>query len=105
MRTASSQALARFAYPTRLDGGFTPAGLLALALGVAGAWFTASEALRTHDSPNPWSPQRLAQFRAAAIQATTRILGNTFPTPTRRTDHSVLDTRPWLRLEADVSAR
>jgi hypothetical protein len=64
----------------RLDAGFTPADLLALALGVAGAWFTASEALRTHDSPNPWSPQRLAQFRAAAVQATTRILGNTFPT-------------------------
>jgi hypothetical protein len=39
----------------RLDASFTPADLLALALalGVAGAWFTASEALRTHDSPNP----------------------------------------------------
>ena len=45
-----------------LDTSFTPADLLALALGVTGAWFTASEALRTHDSPNPWSPQRLAQF-------------------------------------------
>jgi transposase len=43
----------------------------------------ASEALRTHDSPNPWSPQRLAQFRAAAVQATTRILRNTFPTADR----------------------
>jgi hypothetical protein len=64
----------------RLDPSFAPADLLALALGVTGAWFTASEALRTHDSPNPWSHQRLAQFRAAAVQATTRILGNTFPT-------------------------
>lgn len=64
----------------RLDPSSTPADLLALALGVAGAWFTASEALRTHDSPNPWSPHQLAQFRAAAVQATTRILGNTFPT-------------------------
>jgi Tetracyclin repressor-like, C-terminal domain len=60
----------------RLDTSFAPADLLALALGVTGARFTASEALRTHDSPNPWSSQRLAQFRAAAVQATTRILGN-----------------------------
>ena len=57
-----------------LDASFAPADLLALALGVTGAWFTASEALRTHDSPNPWSQQRLAQFRAAAVEAATRIL-------------------------------
>jgi AcrR family transcriptional regulator len=63
----------------RLDPGFAPADLLALALGVTGAWFTASEALRTHDSPNPWSQQRLAQFRAAAVQATTRILSGAPP--------------------------
>jgi hypothetical protein len=73
-------AIADAQHAGRLDAGFAPADLLALALGVTGAWFTASEALRTHDSPNPWSPHRLAQFRAAAVQATTRILGNTFPT-------------------------
>jgi hypothetical protein len=64
----------------RVDRSFAPADLLALVLGVTGAWFTASEALRTHGSPNPWSPQRLAQFRAAAVRATTRILVNAFPT-------------------------
>jgi Tetracyclin repressor-like, C-terminal domain len=63
----------------RLDPSFAPADLLALALGVTGAWFTASEALRTHDSENPWSTERLAQFRAAAVQATTRILDNASP--------------------------
>jgi AcrR family transcriptional regulator len=64
----------------RLDASFAPADLLALALGVTGAWFTASEALRTHDSEDPWSTERLTQFRAAAVQATTRILGNAPPT-------------------------
>jgi AcrR family transcriptional regulator len=63
----------------RLDASFAPADLLALSLGVTGAWFTASEALRTHGSENPWSTERLAQFRAAAVQATTRILGNASP--------------------------
>ena len=70
----------------RLDASFAPADLLALALGLAGAWFTASEALRTHDSPSPWSPQRLAQFRAAAVKATTRILGNAFPPSDEKKD-------------------
>ena len=46
---------------------------------VAGAWFTASEALRTHDSPTLVAAAA-SPFRAAAVQATTRILGNTFPT-------------------------
>ena len=64
----------------RLDASFAPADLLALALGVTGAWFTASEALRTHDSEDPWSTERLTQFRAAAVQATTRILSNAPPT-------------------------
>src|SRR4029453_18470340 len=58
----------------RLDASLAPAHLLALALGVTAAWFTPPEALGTHDSPNPWSPPRLAQFRAAAVQAATRIL-------------------------------
>jgi AcrR family transcriptional regulator len=63
---------------SRLDASFAPADLLALALGITGAWFTASEALRTHDSADPWSPQRLAQFRAAAVEATSRIIDNAF---------------------------
>lgn len=63
----------------RLDASLAPADLLALTLGVTGAWFTASEALRTHDSANPWSPPRLAQFRAAAVQAATRILSGAPP--------------------------
>jgi hypothetical protein len=68
-----------------LDASFTPADLLALVLGLTGAWFTASEALPTYDSKNPWSRKRLAQFRAVAVQAATRILGNASP-PTSQTD-------------------
>ena len=89
----------------RLDPSFAPADLLALALGVTGAWLTASEALRTHDSPNPWSHQQLAQFRALPSRPPPASWATASQPPTRRTDHSVLDTRPRLLLEADVSAR
>jgi AcrR family transcriptional regulator len=57
-----------------LDASFAPADLLALAMGLAGAWFSASDAIRTFDSDEPWSPERLAQFRSAAVQAAERIL-------------------------------
>jgi AcrR family transcriptional regulator len=59
----------------RVDATFAPADLLALLLGLVGAWFTASEAIRTHDTKQPWSPKRLAQFRRAAVEAAARIIG------------------------------
>jgi hypothetical protein len=44
-------------------------------MGLAGAWFSASEAIRRFDSQDPWSPERLAQFRDAAVEAVARIIG------------------------------
>jgi AcrR family transcriptional regulator len=58
----------------RLDTSLAPADLLALVMGVAAAWFSASEAIRRFDSKDPMSPRRLAQFRRAAVEAATRIL-------------------------------
>lgn len=58
----------------RVRARFPPADLLALLLAITSAWFNASEALRTLDSNDPWSPGRLAQFRGAAVEAVTRIL-------------------------------
>jgi AcrR family transcriptional regulator len=59
----------------RVDDTLAPADLLALVLGIAGAWFYASEALRTFDSKDPWSARRLAQVRRAAVEAATRLVG------------------------------
>jgi AcrR family transcriptional regulator len=59
----------------RVNATFAPADLLALLLGLTGAWFTASEVIRTYDTNDPWSPGRLAQFRAAAVEAAARVLG------------------------------
>jgi AcrR family transcriptional regulator len=58
-----------------LDASLAPADLLALVMGLAASWFSASEAVRRFDSDDPWSHARLAQFRDAAIDATKRILG------------------------------
>lgn len=58
----------------RVETTFAPADLLALLLGLAAAWFTASEAIRTHDTRDPWSSKRLAQFRQAAVEAARRIV-------------------------------
>ena len=58
----------------RLDASLAPADLLALMIGLAGAWFSTSEAIRRFDSKDPWSPKRLAQFRSAAVEAATRLL-------------------------------
>jgi AcrR family transcriptional regulator len=71
---AKLKALAGAQRDGRLDATFAPADLLALLLGLTGAWFTASEAIRTHDTKQPWSPKRLAQFRRAAIEAAARII-------------------------------
>jgi len=57
----------------RLGATFAPADLLALAMSLAGAWFNASEAIRTFDSTAPWSAERLAQFRRAAVEAASRL--------------------------------
>jgi AcrR family transcriptional regulator len=58
----------------RLDASLAPADLLALVIGLAGSWFSASEAVRRFDSNDPWSPTRLTQFRAAAVEAAKRII-------------------------------
>jgi tetracycline repressor-like protein len=59
----------------RLDASLAPADLFALVISLAGAWFSASEAVRTFDSNNPWSRERLAPFRSAAVEAAARIVG------------------------------
>jgi hypothetical protein len=71
---AKLRAIAEAQRDGRLDATLAPADLLALVIGIAGAWFSASEAIRTSDSKNPWSPKRLGQFRRAAIEAANRIL-------------------------------
>jgi AcrR family transcriptional regulator len=58
----------------KLDASFAPADLLALTMAIAAAWFSASEAIRASDSKDPWSRKRLAQFRAAAVEAAARVL-------------------------------
>ena len=58
----------------RLDASLAPADLLALVMGLAGSWFSASEAVRRFDSTKPWSPNRLAQFRGAAVEAARRVV-------------------------------
>jgi AcrR family transcriptional regulator len=60
----------------KLDHALAPADLLALIMGLAGSWFSASEAIRRSDSKHPWSAKRLAQFRDAAAEATRRIVGH-----------------------------
>ena len=72
---AKLKALTETQRDGRVDATFAPADLLALLLGLVGAWFTASEAIRTHDTKQPWSHKRLAQFRQAAVEATARIIG------------------------------
>jgi AcrR family transcriptional regulator len=71
---AKLKALADAQREGRIDASFAPADLLALLMALTGAWFTASEAIRTHDTKHPWSPKRLAQFRGAAIEAAARII-------------------------------
>jgi AcrR family transcriptional regulator len=71
---AKLRAIAEAQRDGRLDASLAPADLLALMIGLAGAWFSASEAIRRFDSKDPWSPKRLAQFRRAAVEAATRIL-------------------------------
>lgn len=72
---AKLKALTEAQRDGRVDASFAPADLLALLIGLTGAWFTASEAIRTHDTKQPWSPKRLAQFRRAAVEAAARIIG------------------------------
>ena len=58
----------------RLDAAFAPADLLAMVMGLAASWFSASEAIRRADTDAPMSRRRLAQFRRAAVEAATRLL-------------------------------
>jgi AcrR family transcriptional regulator len=73
---AKLAAIAEAQHEGRLDHALAPADLLALIMGLAGSWFSASEAIRRSDSKHPWSSKRLAQFREAATEATRRIVGN-----------------------------
>jgi AcrR family transcriptional regulator len=74
---AKLRAIASAQKAGRIDTSFAPADLLALAMAVAAAWFSASEAIRRFDSRDPMSRRRLAQFRRAAIESTSRMLGST----------------------------
>jgi AcrR family transcriptional regulator len=71
---AKLNAIAKAQKAGRLDASFAPADLLALVMGVAAAWFSASEAIRRFDSKDPMSPRRLAQFRRAAVESASRML-------------------------------
>jgi AcrR family transcriptional regulator len=71
---AKLKAIAGAQRTAKLDAGLAPADLLALVMAIAAAWFSASEAIRTFDSKDPWSRKRLAQFRSAAVEAAARVL-------------------------------
>jgi AcrR family transcriptional regulator len=58
--------------------GADPADVLALVIGLATAWFTASPALRELAAEAPWSPERLAAHRAAVMAAAASL---THPQP------------------------
>jgi AcrR family transcriptional regulator len=64
-----------------IDSSFAPADLLALVMAIAAAWFSASEAIRRFDSTDPMSSERLAQFREAAVEAASRVLGTERESP------------------------
>lgn len=61
-------ALAALPGPGPLPGA-APADVLALVIGLATAWFTASPALRELAADPPWSPARLTAHRAAVVAA------------------------------------
>jgi AcrR family transcriptional regulator len=71
---AKLSAIADAQREARLDASLAPADLLALVMGLAAAWFSASEAVRRSDSDDPWSHQRLGQFRTAAVEGARRLL-------------------------------
>jgi AcrR family transcriptional regulator len=71
---AKLEAIAAAQSESRLDARLAPADLLAVVMAIAAAWFSASEAIRTHDSKDPWSRKRLAQFREAAVAAAARVV-------------------------------
>jgi AcrR family transcriptional regulator len=73
---AKLRAIADAQREGRLDAILAPADLLALVIGLAGSWFSASEAVRRFDSKDPWSPTRLTQFRDAAVEAARRIIAH-----------------------------
>jgi hypothetical protein len=72
-------ALAALPGPGPLPGA-APADVLALVIGLATAWFTASPALRGLAAEPPWSPGRLAAHRAAVV-AVAAALTATTPAP------------------------
>ena len=62
--------------------GMAPADLLALIIGLATAWFTASPALRELAAEPPWSPARLATHRAAVVAAAASLTQQAQPAAT-----------------------
>ena len=71
---AKLSAIARAQKAGHLDASFAPADLLAISMGIAAAWFSASEAIRRFDCQDPMAPRRLAQFRRAALESVSRML-------------------------------
>jgi AcrR family transcriptional regulator len=71
---AKLAAIAEAQRAARIDSSLAPADLLALVMAIAGAWFSASEAIRRSDSARPMSRRRLGQFREAAVKAAGRVL-------------------------------
>jgi AcrR family transcriptional regulator len=69
------KAISRAQKQRRIDPTLAPADLLAIVMAVASAWHSASEAIRTFDSKDPLSVRRLGQFRRAAVEAASRVLG------------------------------
>ena len=74
---AKLKAISQAQKAGRVDSSFAPADLLALLMGVAAAWLSASEAIRRFDSKDPMSPRRVAQFRRSAVESATRMLSTT----------------------------
>ena len=63
------EALTRAQHGGRVAAGVHPVDLLALIVGMVGAWFDASPALWTLAGGDPRSPERLARHRAAVVTA------------------------------------
>jgi hypothetical protein len=73
-------ALAALPGPGPLPGA-APADVLALVIGLATAWFTASPALRDLAAEPPWSPARLAAHRSAVVAAAASLTQPVRPQP------------------------
>jgi AcrR family transcriptional regulator len=73
------EALARAQRAGRLSDALDPVDLLILVLGLAGAWFAASPALRGLAAQDPAWPERLATHRAAVAAAVSALTSAAVP--------------------------